>query len=472
MKNFILTACAVFAFITFANAQTIPSYLPTSGLVGWWPFNSNANDESINTNDGLVNGATLTADRFGTVNSAYSFNGVSNYIEVPSNVQLSFTSAYSISVWVNLVAFNSGGFPYQPAIVSKINGGDWYGGYELRGTSDAAGVLKNISTSGNIGGLNVALNKSGLNINQWYNSIVTYNGLKLKLFIDGTCVDSLNSTGSLQTSSTPLRFGRRGGGPSYDCWLNGKIDDVCLWNRALTNCEIKQLYTSSLNTFTFATVSSSSVICKGQSATLAASGASSYTWQPMSVVNSTNIVTPISTSLYSVVATNTAGCTSTKTISILVNPTPTIAVSSGTICKGQSFTITPSGASTYTYSSGSSVVSPTLTTTYSVTGTNTLGCNSTSPSTLTVFVSPCTGIDELDINQSIIFYPNPFTNEIYVKTEGDIKNKKYFIYSASGQLIDKGILNGNKINCSDFSKGLYFIKLEGSAKTFKLVKEN
>jgi hypothetical protein len=118
------------------------------------------------------------------------------------------------------------------------------------------------------------------------------------------------------------------------------------------------------------------------------------------------------------------------------------------------------------------VVSPTLTTTYSVTGTNTLGCVSTSPTTLTVFVFPCTGIDELENNQSIVFYPNPFTNEIYVKVEGDIKNKKYLIYTASGQLIQSGILNGNKINCSDFPKGLYFIKLEGSAKAFKLVKEN
>jgi hypothetical protein len=470
MRNFVSAAILMFCCMMNIHAQTVPSYVPTFGLVGWWPFNGNATDESVNTNDGIVYGATLTTDRFGVVNSAYNFNGVSNYIEVPSNTQLSFTSAYSISAWVNLNNYTSTGWPNQAAIVSKVDGTGWYGGYELVGLSDASGISKNLFTSGNIGGANVSLNKSGLSINQWYNAIVTYNGFKIKLFVNGVCVDSLNKTGNLQTSSNSLRFGRRR--PSFDNFLNGKIDDVCLWNRALTNCEIQQLYTSSLNTFTFSALSSSSIICKGQSATLIASGASSYTWQPSSVVNSSTTVTPLTTSLYTVVATNTAGCISTRTISITVKPTPTIAVSSGTICKGQSFTITPSGASTYTYSSGSSVVSPTLTTTYSVTGTNTLGCVSTSPTTLTVFVFPCTGIDELENNQSIVFYPNPFTNEIYVKVEGDIKNKKYLIYTASGQLIQSGILNGNKINCSDFPKGLYFIKLEGSAKAFKLVKEN
>jgi hypothetical protein len=179
-------------------------------------------------------------------------------------------------------------------------------------------------------------------------------------------------------------------------------------------------------------------------------------------------------SSYSVTGTNNLGCISSSGAisNVTVNPSPIITANSGIICTGESFTITPTGASTYTYSSGSAVVSPTLTTTYSVTGTNTLGCVSQGPTTLTVTVSTCTGIDELDNNQSIIFYPNPFTNEIYVKAEGDIKNKTYIIYNTSGQVIQKGFLNGNKINCSDFSKGLYFIKLEGSYHTFKMVKEN
>ena len=76
MKH-LLTLALLLCLGTFASAQ-IPSYVPTNGLVGWWPFNGNANDESGNGNDGVVNGATLTEDRFGNVDKAYSFDGSNN----------------------------------------------------------------------------------------------------------------------------------------------------------------------------------------------------------------------------------------------------------------------------------------------------------------------------------------------------------------------------------------------------------
>jgi hypothetical protein len=64
----------------FNFAQNVPSYVPTNGLVGWWPFSGNAIDSSGNGNNGTVNGATLTADRNAVANSAYSFDGVNDYI--------------------------------------------------------------------------------------------------------------------------------------------------------------------------------------------------------------------------------------------------------------------------------------------------------------------------------------------------------------------------------------------------------
>jgi hypothetical protein len=66
---------------TATLAQTVPSYVPTNGLVGWWPFSGNANDESGNGNNGTVNGATLSSDRFGNSGKAYSFDGTS-FIEI------------------------------------------------------------------------------------------------------------------------------------------------------------------------------------------------------------------------------------------------------------------------------------------------------------------------------------------------------------------------------------------------------
>jgi hypothetical protein len=70
--------------------------------VGWWPFNGNANDESGNGNHGVVNGATLTSDRNGNANSAYNFDGNSNFIEV-LNMNFKVSTKYSISLWLNLI---------------------------------------------------------------------------------------------------------------------------------------------------------------------------------------------------------------------------------------------------------------------------------------------------------------------------------------------------------------------------------
>jgi hypothetical protein len=77
--------------------QNVPSYVPTNGLVGWWPFNGNANDESGNGNNGVVNGAILSNDRNGNANKCYSFNGSGNYIGLSSNNLP--TSSRTISVW-------------------------------------------------------------------------------------------------------------------------------------------------------------------------------------------------------------------------------------------------------------------------------------------------------------------------------------------------------------------------------------
>jgi hypothetical protein len=112
-------------------------------------------------------------------------------------------------------------------------------------------------------------------------------------------------------------------------------------------------------------------ICSGNTFTIIPNGASTYTYSGGSAT-----VSPTTTTSYSVTGTNTAGCVSSiaAVSTVTVKPKPVIYVNSGSICSGNSFTITPTGASTYTYSGGSATVSPTTTTSYSVTGTNTAGC--------------------------------------------------------------------------------------------------
>ena len=127
-------------------------------------------------------------------------------------------------------------------------------------------------------------------------------------------------------------------------------------------------------------------ICNGSSFTLNATGASSVVWSNSSTASSL-VVSPSVTTIYSVTATSSLGCSASKSATVFVNALPTVAVNSGSMCSGQLFTITASGAANYTFSGGP-VVSPSITSSYTVTGKNTAGCTHTALSTVTVTALP------------------------------------------------------------------------------------
>jgi len=141
-------------------------------------------------------------------------------------------------------------------------------------------------------------------------------------------------------------------------------------------------------------------ICSGNSFTISPSGANTYT-----IEGGNAVVSPTANTSYTVIGTSTAGCVSqtfaTSSVSVNSSPIPTITVNSGAICAGNSFTITPSGASTYTFSSGNAIVTPTANTSYSVTGTSSLGCSAVSSaiSNVTVNALPTVSVSS---NASVI----------------------------------------------------------------------
>jgi hypothetical protein len=102
MRNKLLLIAIGVALITQMISAQIPSYVPTNGLVAYWPFNGNANDESGNGRNGKNNQVVESADRFGNAKSSYYFDGKSSYIEVSnsSNIELGGND-FTISVWVN-----------------------------------------------------------------------------------------------------------------------------------------------------------------------------------------------------------------------------------------------------------------------------------------------------------------------------------------------------------------------------------
>ena len=94
-KHLLILAAALLSISAFSQ---VPNYVPSNGLVGWWPFTGNANDESGNANSGAILGATLTSDRFGSPNNAYSFSV--GYI-ICGNIAIPTIDTISISFWYN-----------------------------------------------------------------------------------------------------------------------------------------------------------------------------------------------------------------------------------------------------------------------------------------------------------------------------------------------------------------------------------
>ena len=119
-KTLLLTAMATFGMTVATMAQNVPNYIPTNGLLGWWPFNGNANDESGNGNNGSVNGATLSTDRFGGTNKAYSFDGNQEHLLLPPMFDGGYNE-FTITIWFRSDSIQTGFSEIFQQDVNAIN---------------------------------------------------------------------------------------------------------------------------------------------------------------------------------------------------------------------------------------------------------------------------------------------------------------------------------------------------------------
>jgi hypothetical protein len=144
----------------------------------------------------------------------------------------------------------------------------------------------------------------------------------------------------------------------------------------------------------------SATICSGTSTVLTASGANTYSWST-SAITPTISVSPTANTVYTVIGTNTLGCSQTRTTSVTVAANPTVAVTSATICTGSSANLTASGATTYSWNTGATTatisVSPTANTTYTVRGINAAGCSQTRTTSVIVTSSPTVTVNSATI---------------------------------------------------------------------------
>lgn len=222
------------------------------GLQAFYPFNGNANDASGNNNHPVFNNATITADRFGNRNSAYHFNGVFQYMRIPNKPSLNFGNEITLSVWVRPTGFYYG-ICHASQLISKGGGNYNPGNYALRfddalyslGTGCDGGICDTVHQ--NFRGTGTVLKPYGgafIKKDQWYNVLYTNDGKMARLYVDCELKYEVFFPETF-TNEEDLFFGKSDD-DLFPFWLNGDLDDIRIYNRALSTAEITALCSDSL----------------------------------------------------------------------------------------------------------------------------------------------------------------------------------------------------------------------------------
>jgi hypothetical protein len=242
MKNYLLLISI--SLLSIYSWGQVPNYISQDGLIGWWPFNGNSNDESGGGNNGFVNGATLTTDRFANIANAYDFDGINDIITINNSASFNFNSGQAISFWINISAYPS---TSESIIFSQ----------QISSSTDAVGFNVSISSNGKlnyrIGNGNTAsyanvLNNS-VNLNQWYHVICQFENDLLSVFLNGQLSNNFNQPdASIGYPNINMIIGDDTWGASDAFNFSGKVDDIGIWNRALSPQEVASLYTGEVIT--------------------------------------------------------------------------------------------------------------------------------------------------------------------------------------------------------------------------------
>ena len=485
-KSLLLTIAVLLGLRITATAQTPPSYVPTDGLVGWWPFNGNANDESGNGNDGTVNGAILTDDRYGNVNSAFYFESDGQSINCGNSESLGLTtnSILSLSFWT-LSASNKWPFISKYENSNSLNSNYGIGNFN-----------QNFRVTGN--GSNSSQFQSNI-ASGWMNLSIVYNGImdSVSIYVNGSFIQNDYIVLSADVSSNDLIFGPRFN-PSVNSYQppSGDLDDIGIWNRALTTDEIQALYngcnvlpTTIAGDLTPFTLATSDYMCNN-------TPGNTYDWTVTNGVitagQGTNAITVLwgeeGAGTLSVIETNSEGCSGTPaTIDIEIACATTATTLSGPVGPSEltpiTYTCDGAAGSTYLWSINNGVISSgqgtnTVTVLWASTGLGSLSVQETTSAncsgdviTLDVVVIPTAVTEESAIGFSL--YPNPAQQVLNVAADPSCIGKAYTVHSSTGSVVATGKINSNNstLSLETMASGNYTLRVEGmQPKLFEVVK--
>lgn len=209
-----------------------------TGLVAYFPFTGNANDVGPSKSIGTVIGAELQSDRFNTPNSAYYFSSINSNPRIESTLNTtSITSGLTISIWVLKVGTGT----YSPRILDFANSSRTTvlpGQLQMMFGYNDVWEVQHYNASGSLFLPNYL--RMPIGPLQWTHCVYTNDGATIKFYKDGLLLNNTVISSGPPTLNNLLSIGRFNY-PAYDAF-DGKLDDLGIWNRALTADEVKYLF--------------------------------------------------------------------------------------------------------------------------------------------------------------------------------------------------------------------------------------
>jgi len=499
----------LFGLVTIVAHAQVPDYVPTEGLVGWYPLDGNALDYSALFNNGSVHGATPTQDRYGNENGALNFDvndwswgSGGNWVYIPFQEAFN-TSEVTVCAWVKR---NSGGLTWDAqgqAIAHRYqfgynnpNGETWVMG--MGNASSAQGCIAYAAIIQQSPSPAVSVSTQSPDetpLATWFHVTMTWDGEELRYYQNGSIVAILVDPSFVinQVGNSGISLGMSTQANGHWSPLDGDLDDFGLWNRALTECEIAALYAAESNTTVSVSAGADLSICSGDSIVLSASGGdSTYTWS--NGIEDGVAFVPDSSSYFTVEG-SLGACTSTDTIFVEVLQ-PTAGMDTQVVCDS----LTWLDGITYTASTNEpfialtnaagcdSLVTLDLTVNYTTYNTidttvvnvleyngeeyteggeflvyleNEAGCDSIVTIKLTV---EYVGVDDLETPGAWSVYPNPIESQLTISSANALEFHLVQIFNALGQVIWSERVSAQvTIEVDAWPRGMYVVDIQGEA---------